>query len=320
MADVKISGLPASTTPLAGTEVLPIVQGGQTKQVSVANLTAGRPISATSLNITGVTFANLPLANTVSGQIYSVTDVGINGSLWQSNGTTWGLVNGKASLYDSSIPFILPSSGTMGNNGALTVTTALQTTYTNAYVYLPANAIVAGSAAGWYYAVFSSTTLATVYNNTYTSGTPTIPASPTAFSTTGPGAYTQTTAQITGITVPVIGNTFGLTGGLNCCFSNALNNSASNKSILPYYGSSGFHQGNNITTQYQLIEIAYIKNRNLTNKQIGYCITSVPGAFAGLLQQTTVDSTATQNFALRIQLSNATDYIVVESCILTLER
>jgi len=49
MADVKISALPASTTPLAGTEVLPIVQSGATKQVSVANLTAGRAISATSV-------------------------------------------------------------------------------------------------------------------------------------------------------------------------------------------------------------------------------------------------------------------------------
>lgn len=52
MADVKISALPASTTPLAGTEVLPIVQGTTTKQVSVANLTAGRAVSALSLTAT----------------------------------------------------------------------------------------------------------------------------------------------------------------------------------------------------------------------------------------------------------------------------
>jgi len=48
MADSKISALPASTTPLAGTEVLPIVQSSTTKQVSVANLTAGRTVSATT--------------------------------------------------------------------------------------------------------------------------------------------------------------------------------------------------------------------------------------------------------------------------------
>jgi hypothetical protein len=49
MADVKISGLPASTVPLAGTEVLPIVQSTTTKQVSVANLTAGRAVAALSV-------------------------------------------------------------------------------------------------------------------------------------------------------------------------------------------------------------------------------------------------------------------------------
>jgi hypothetical protein len=51
MADTKISALPASTTPLAGTEVLPIVQGGSTKQVSVANLTAGRSISGSDATL-----------------------------------------------------------------------------------------------------------------------------------------------------------------------------------------------------------------------------------------------------------------------------
>jgi hypothetical protein len=52
MADSKISALPASTVPLAGTEVLPIVQSSATKQVTVANLTAGRAISATQLTLT----------------------------------------------------------------------------------------------------------------------------------------------------------------------------------------------------------------------------------------------------------------------------
>lgn len=52
MADLKISALTASTTPLTGTEVLPIVQSSTTKQVSVANLTAGRAISATQITLT----------------------------------------------------------------------------------------------------------------------------------------------------------------------------------------------------------------------------------------------------------------------------
>lgn len=49
MADKKISQLPLASTPLAGSETLPIVQTGATVQVSVTNLTAGRGISATSV-------------------------------------------------------------------------------------------------------------------------------------------------------------------------------------------------------------------------------------------------------------------------------
>jgi len=52
MADTKISALPASTVPLAGTEVLPIVQSSTTKQVSVANLTAGRSFDASGMTLT----------------------------------------------------------------------------------------------------------------------------------------------------------------------------------------------------------------------------------------------------------------------------
>jgi hypothetical protein len=72
LADVKISGLPASTTPLAGTEVLPIVQGGQTRQVSVANLTAGRAVSATDLTLTGV--ATVPAGTAAAPSITTTGD------------------------------------------------------------------------------------------------------------------------------------------------------------------------------------------------------------------------------------------------------
>ena len=51
MADKKISALTASTTPLAGTEVLPIVQSGATVKVAVSDLTAGRAVSATQLTL-----------------------------------------------------------------------------------------------------------------------------------------------------------------------------------------------------------------------------------------------------------------------------
>jgi len=81
MADTKISALPASTTPLAGTEVLPIVQASTTRQVSVANLTAGRAISATQLTLTtgsvivasgqGVDFSATPGTGGVTSELFN---------------------------------------------------------------------------------------------------------------------------------------------------------------------------------------------------------------------------------------------------------
>jgi hypothetical protein len=52
MTNKKISALTAATTPLAGTEVLPIVQSSATTKVSVANLTAGRAVAAQSVSTT----------------------------------------------------------------------------------------------------------------------------------------------------------------------------------------------------------------------------------------------------------------------------
>jgi hypothetical protein len=58
MADKKISALTAASTPLAGTEVLPIVQSGATVKVAVSDLTAGRAIAATSLTTAAVQASN----------------------------------------------------------------------------------------------------------------------------------------------------------------------------------------------------------------------------------------------------------------------
>ena len=52
-----VSALDAATTPLTGSEILSIVQSGGTVKVSVANLTAGRAISASAATITGAVSA-----------------------------------------------------------------------------------------------------------------------------------------------------------------------------------------------------------------------------------------------------------------------
>lgn len=51
MTNKKISALVAATTPLVGTELIPIVQAGATDNVSVSNLTAGRVVLASGLGV-----------------------------------------------------------------------------------------------------------------------------------------------------------------------------------------------------------------------------------------------------------------------------
>jgi hypothetical protein len=70
MADKKISALTAATTPLVGTEVLPIVQGGATVKVSVDNLTAGKPVSMSNITYTGILTGGTGVINIGSGQFY----------------------------------------------------------------------------------------------------------------------------------------------------------------------------------------------------------------------------------------------------------
>lgn len=114
MADVKISGLPASTTPLAGTEVLPIVQGAATRKVAVSDLTAGRAVSALSVTATtvnGTTFdTNVAAAGvTLAGTTLAAdgTDANINLNL-VAKGTGQVLINAGA----VATPTIAPTGDT----------------------------------------------------------------------------------------------------------------------------------------------------------------------------------------------------------------
>jgi hypothetical protein len=77
MSNLKISQLTGATTPLAGTETLPVVQSGSTVKVSVANLTAGRAVATAGGSFTdnitqstvakGINFtANTPAAGMTS--------------------------------------------------------------------------------------------------------------------------------------------------------------------------------------------------------------------------------------------------------------
>jgi hypothetical protein len=151
MADKKISALTSASTPLAGTEVLPIVQSGATVKVAVSDLTAGRAISATEITLTagnvipangyGVDFS--ATAGTGTSELFAdyeegtwtPTAGGSSGQTGQAYAersgrytkigravfvtfdvslTTAGTISGDAQV--SGLPFALPNVGDLSNS------------------------------------------------------------------------------------------------------------------------------------------------------------------------------------------------------------
>ena len=80
MADKKISALTSAATPLAGTEVLPIVQSGSTVKVTVSDLTDGRVVTATDFTARKVTGGRLVLDSTTTGTTNTILSVLNNGA------------------------------------------------------------------------------------------------------------------------------------------------------------------------------------------------------------------------------------------------
>jgi hypothetical protein len=149
MADKRISALPSASTPLAGTEVLPIVQGGDTVNVSVANLTDGRAVAMAGGSFTdnivqgtaakGINFtANTPAAGMTSQLLnwyeqgtWTPTAVGYDGVMTVANATyirIGNLVKASASVtYDGTVdastvniiglPFAVTAAGVNGGDG-----------------------------------------------------------------------------------------------------------------------------------------------------------------------------------------------------------
>jgi hypothetical protein len=219
----------------------------------------------------------------------------------------------------SAIPFVKLSTGSIGNNGALTAITALPTTYANAYVWVPAGAIAAGvpAAATWYFAQFSSTTAATIFNNTYTTGIPTIPTSPTAFSTTGPGAFTGDTGTVTGPQYTLLGGAMGANGLWRAYEKWSATNNANAKSKNTTFGGSNLTGIISLASTVTWQDIQELQNRGTQATQIvGVNSTGATGigSFgASVPIYRSIDTSANVTITRQMTAGTATDNVILES-------
>jgi hypothetical protein len=202
----------------------------------------------------------------------------------------------------TAIPFVSVSTGSMADNGVLTVGTALPRTIANGYFFLPANAISAGSAAGWYFTQCSTTTACVVKNNVYTTGVPTVPASPTAFVTTGPGAYVGVTAEVFGPTITVPANAMGANGQLRIMTMWAVTNNVNAKGVnVRFSGNAGtLFLTQSVASAAGLQDMRLIRNTGVTNSQVGYGLNNGSfGTTSAAIITGAVDTTAATPLPLR---------------------
>lgn len=149
MADTKISALTSATTPLAGTEVLPIVQSGTTVKVTTDDLTVKNVRSnATSgiLQVTGPAAGTTRVA-TVPNANFSVARTDAAQTFTGTQSITGGNLNITAAAA-SSVVATLTGVNTAGSNTQVAMTLPGVDTLTMTYVRsaTPAFQIVNSSA------------------------------------------------------------------------------------------------------------------------------------------------------------------------------
>jgi len=133
MANTKISGLSSASTPLLGSEILPLNQSGTTDSVSVTNLTAGRTPSALGWNATNGVFnrATVSAGSTGTpteerGLTYGSSNTALNfWNIYQNTNRSWASIS---TTNDSNTTLetttFHPYNGTTANQGNFVVGSA----------------------------------------------------------------------------------------------------------------------------------------------------------------------------------------------------
>lgn len=220
----------------------------------------------------------------------------------------------------NAIPMGVPSSGTLSAAGALSAITAAPTTYASCYMFFPANAVATVSAAGMYFVQMASTTTGTVFQNIYTTGIPTIPATSALIPCTTASSYTQTTGSaLTILSLTVPGNSLGPNGALVVHKSLwTYNNSAGTKGLVLKYSTANIQNVTGSTTTIFLNPVRGISNRGVTNSQVSFASPAVSGASVAAAVYSAIDSTVDQTLAATVNQSLATDNTWLESLVITL--
>lgn len=232
VAQTKLNNLPAASTPLTGSELTYVLQGGVDNKTAVSTLwQTNIPLSQLASEPNGTVVGNCsggaatPQAcatlPTAAIPVFSGDCSSVGGSATLTCNTLGGHTSPYL-LAQWGVPVIL-SSGTISTTPSASGGYTPSTTFTanpcvnGCYIYVMANAITGSNAAAPYYATCSSTSNCSLFNNALATGSlPTIVGSPTSFGTVAGGTSTITTAtDFVLVSVSLPANSLGTNGALS---------------------------------------------------------------------------------------------------------
>lgn len=259
------------------------------------------------------TWATKPSAVGQLGQLIIISDVGVNGSLWFSNGTKW-VHESPIILQQATKGWIVPSladanAATYSQAGTVITVTSVghnipATVHDGKDVYL---AIASGDAAAGWFTNFTRTGV-----DTFTCES--------SISQTTSGTVNTNTAETTvsGVAFTILGGLMGDSGTLEVVAQFSCKASAVAKNMRWKFDGVTAIQGTTISTTNDFELAKLIKNRNNSAQQIiRHALTGAYSAHtANAITYSTVDTSLNVDTNATLQVAAANDSISLESIIL----
>jgi hypothetical protein len=262
--------------------------------------------SPSALYAAQAAYASLPSAALYpAGTLARVTNVGVNGSVWVSNGSEW-TPESPITIYTSTDSYARAPTGTIGTgaSGNITFGTAANRAYTEGlYVYLPNIATTPAITAGYYWCVMSSTTVGTLYES----------KGGAAINFSAGAAYTGVTTQIDSPPETLIGGVLGNYRRLSITGIISTTNDANSKSAGINFAGT-IRSNNTFTNNLTWPFLCNIFSKSSSVQIFTPSMASGGGAGASTTAYATVDMTVNQTFSVALATgSTATDWFVVDS-------
>lgn len=265
------------------------------------------------------TWSTKPAASELGRRQVFISDVGVNGSLWVSNGTTWSPV-GPVILHNTYWGIIMHSmaaanAATYSQSGTTLTCTCTghnipATVHNGKSIHLTPGTPATGAqlATGLY------TNFTYVDANTFTCES--------TVSQTGTGAINTNTAATTipGVTIPILGDLLGSNGWLDVYAFQQCNANANAKRLQFKYDSWQFKNQIPASATVVIQETHRVQNVNSASKQVAFAAGSVgssgPSSTAPIFG--TIDSTLTKNITAINTLGSALDFMTLDHLVITL--